>query len=132
MAMDAEQRRALIVAVRPDLGELRQRDDVFPDVLSAVAAAQSGSRIRLRWIFPEPVSWNSSTRYHSVGVFCGDSRSRRWARNSATVGGAVSLFLLGYVVPRFASVYQSFDDLSDLKREVDALYAQRGSAGAGQ
>ena len=25
---------------------------------------------------------------------------------------------------RFASVYQSFDDLEDLKREVDSLYAQ--------
>ena len=27
---------------------------------------------------------------------------------------------------RFASVYQSFDDLEDLKREVDRLYAERG------
>jgi transcriptional repressor NrdR len=27
---------------------------------------------------------------------------------------------------RFASVYQSFDDLEDLKREVDTLYAQQG------
>jgi transcriptional repressor NrdR len=27
---------------------------------------------------------------------------------------------------RFASVYQSFEDLSDLKREVDTLYATRG------
>lgn len=27
---------------------------------------------------------------------------------------------------RFASVYQSFDDLEDLKREVDDLYAQKG------
>jgi hypothetical protein len=27
---------------------------------------------------------------------------------------------------RFASVYQSFDDLEDLKREVDSLYAERG------
>ena len=26
---------------------------------------------------------------------------------------------------RFASVYQSFDDLEDLKREVDSLYAER-------
>jgi transcriptional repressor NrdR len=26
---------------------------------------------------------------------------------------------------RFASVYQSFDDLEDLKREVDSLFAQR-------
>ena len=32
---------------------------------------------------------------------------------------------------RFASVYQSFEDLEDLKREVDSLYAQRGSIGAG-
>lgn len=30
---------------------------------------------------------------------------------------------------RFASVYQSFDDLSDLKREVDMLYAERGAGG---
>jgi transcriptional repressor NrdR len=28
---------------------------------------------------------------------------------------------------RFASVYQSFEDLEDLKREVDSLYAERGS-----
>jgi transcriptional repressor NrdR len=28
---------------------------------------------------------------------------------------------------RFASVYQSFDDLEALKREVDNLYAQRES-----
>ena len=28
---------------------------------------------------------------------------------------------------RFASVYQSFDDLEDLKREVDTLFEQRGS-----
>ena len=27
---------------------------------------------------------------------------------------------------RFASVYQSYEDLEDLKREVDTLYAQRG------
>ena len=26
---------------------------------------------------------------------------------------------------RFASVYQSFEDLEDLKREVDTLYEQR-------
>jgi len=30
---------------------------------------------------------------------------------------------------RFASVYQSFEDLEDLKREVDTLYATRGVAG---
>src|SRR2546423_2855412 len=29
---------------------------------------------------------------------------------------------------RFASVYQSFEDLEDLKREVDSLYDQKGSA----
>ncbi len=28
---------------------------------------------------------------------------------------------------RFASVYQSFEDLEDLKREVDTLYATRGT-----
>lgn len=27
---------------------------------------------------------------------------------------------------RFASVYQSFEDLEDLKREVDSLYSERG------
>jgi transcriptional regulator NrdR family protein len=31
---------------------------------------------------------------------------------------------------RFASVYQSFDDLEDLKREVDTLFAQRGDTGS--
>jgi len=31
---------------------------------------------------------------------------------------------------RFASVYQSFEDLEDLKREVDTLYAEKGN-GAG-
>jgi len=30
---------------------------------------------------------------------------------------------------RFASVYQSFEDLEDLKREVDSLYAERGTEG---
>ncbi len=29
---------------------------------------------------------------------------------------------------RFASVYQSFEDLEDLKREVDTLYTERGNA----
>ncbi len=33
---------------------------------------------------------------------------------------------------RFASVYQSFDDLEQLKREVDRLYAQRSDAAPGQ
>ena len=31
---------------------------------------------------------------------------------------------------RFASVYQSFEDLEDLKREVDTLYAERGTPGS--
>jgi transcriptional repressor NrdR len=30
---------------------------------------------------------------------------------------------------RFASVYQSFEDLADLKREVDSLYATRDDSG---
>jgi transcriptional repressor NrdR len=34
---------------------------------------------------------------------------------------------IGYI--RFASVYQSFDDLEDLKREVDTLYAEKGNGG---
>lgn len=32
---------------------------------------------------------------------------------------------------RFASVYQSFEDLEDLKREVDTLYATRGDGSPG-
>jgi len=32
---------------------------------------------------------------------------------------------------RFASVYQSFEDLETLKREVDSLYAERGPASLG-
>lgn len=32
---------------------------------------------------------------------------------------------------RFASVYQSFEDLEDLKREVDSLYAERGAGSIG-
>ena len=32
---------------------------------------------------------------------------------------------------RFASVYQSFDDLEDLKREVDTLFAERDTGGGG-
>jgi transcriptional repressor NrdR len=32
---------------------------------------------------------------------------------------------IGYI--RFASVYQSFEDLEDLKREVDTLYAEKGN-----
>ena len=30
---------------------------------------------------------------------------------------------------RLASVYQSFEDLEDLKREVDTLYAEKGNGG---
>lgn len=33
---------------------------------------------------------------------------------------------------RFVSVYQSFDDLEQLKREVDALYADRSESAPGQ
>ncbi len=33
---------------------------------------------------------------------------------------------------RFASVYQSYEDLEDLKREVDTLYAERGNGGYGK
>lgn len=33
---------------------------------------------------------------------------------------------------RFASVYQSFEDLEDLKREVDTLFAERGNGGYGK
>ena len=32
---------------------------------------------------------------------------------------------------RFASVYQSFEDLEELKREVDTLYAERDAARGG-
>jgi transcriptional repressor NrdR len=33
---------------------------------------------------------------------------------------------------RFASVYQSFEDLEALKREVDTLYAEKGNGGLGK
>ena len=33
---------------------------------------------------------------------------------------------------RFASVYQSFDDLEQLKREVDTLFAERAAVAPGQ
>ena len=51
---------------------------------------------------------------------------------SSRIGAAAmealrSIDQIAYI--RFASVYQSFEDLEDLKREVDALYAQRGSGG---
>jgi transcriptional repressor NrdR len=36
-----------------------------------------------------------------------------------------SLDQIAYI--RFASVYQSFEDLEDLKREVDSLYAEKGN-----
>ena len=54
---------------------------------------------------------------------------------SSRIGAAAmealrSIDQIAYI--RFASVYQSFEDLSDLKREVDALYAQRGSPGQAQ
>jgi transcriptional repressor NrdR len=53
---------------------------------------------------------------------------------SSRIGAAAmdalrSIDQIAYI--RFASVYQSFEDLEDLKREVDTLYAQRGSVGAG-
>ncbi len=52
---------------------------------------------------------------------------------SSRIGAAAmdalrSIDQIAYI--RFASVYQSFEDLEDLKREVDTLYAQRGNAGA--
>ena len=51
---------------------------------------------------------------------------------SSRIGAAAmealrSLDQIAYI--RFASVYQSFEDLEDLKREVDTLYDQRGIAG---
>ena len=51
---------------------------------------------------------------------------------SSRIGAAAmdalrSLDQIAYI--RFASVYQSFEDLEDLKREVDTLYAERGTTG---
>lgn len=51
---------------------------------------------------------------------------------SSHVGAAAMAQLRGidqiaYI--RFASVYQSFEDLEDLKREVDTLYAEKGTGG---
>jgi transcriptional repressor NrdR len=52
---------------------------------------------------------------------------------SSRIGAAAmdalrSLDQIAYI--RFASVYQSFEDLEDLKREVDSLYDARGAAPA--
>jgi transcriptional repressor NrdR len=49
---------------------------------------------------------------------------------SSRIGAAAmqelrSIDQIAYI--RFASVYQSFEDLEDLKREVDTLFAQRGT-----
>jgi transcriptional repressor NrdR len=54
---------------------------------------------------------------------------------SATVGQMAmerlrALDQIAYI--RFASVYQSFDDLEQLKREVDTLYAARSDPAPGQ
>ena len=50
--------------------------------------------------------------------------------------GALAMDALGEIDQiayiRFASVYQSFDDLEDLKREVDTLFNQRGNGGFGK
>jgi transcriptional repressor NrdR len=51
---------------------------------------------------------------------------------SSRVGAAAMAHLraldqIAYI--RFASVYQSFEDLEDLKREVDTLYAEKGTGG---
>jgi transcriptional repressor NrdR len=47
--------------------------------------------------------------------------------------GALAMEHLRWIVQiayfRFASVYQSFEDLEDLKREVDTLYAEKGNGG---
>jgi len=53
---------------------------------------------------------------------------------SSRIGAAAmdalrSIDQIAYI--RFASVYQSFEDLEDLKREVDTLYSQRGTIGMG-
>ena len=56
-------------------------------------------------------------------------RSRASTRSTRRGSGAAMAKLreldqIAYI--RFASVYQSFDDLEALKREVDSLYAERG------
>jgi transcriptional repressor NrdR len=54
---------------------------------------------------------------------------------SSTVGALAMVHLraidhIAYI--RFASVYQSFEDLEDLKREVDSLFAEGGSVKKGK
>ena len=54
---------------------------------------------------------------------CRRRGSARWRWTSCA-----SIDQIAYI--RFASVYQSFEDLEELKREVDTLYAERRDTGA--
>ncbi len=57
----------------------------------------------------------------AAGATRGPVVAGRRARDGAS---SAAIDQIAYI--RFASVYQSFEDLEDLKREVDTLYATRG------
>ena len=55
----------------------------------------------------------------------GDSEITSKPIGELVMDGLKALDSVAYI--RFASVYQSFEDLADLKREVDSLFEEKGS-----
>lgn len=102
-------RRAVLARLAQHLREgqrlstaMRQQPMVFPPLfVGVVQAAENTSdlpRALLRYIEYETRVEGVRTQVVSAAIY---------PAILLVVGGAVSLFLLGYVVPRFASVYQS-------------------------
>jgi transcriptional repressor NrdR len=76
---------------------------------------------------PEDAAEIAADRIESELRGAGQAEIPSSAIGAAAMDALRSLDQIAYI--RFASVYQSFEDLEDLKREVDTLYALRGSAG---
>ncbi|MDY6948517.1 MAG: type II secretion system F family protein [Pseudomonadota bacterium] len=81
---------------------LQQQSEIFPSLLVGIVAAAEGTsdlpRALSRYLHYE-------TRMRSVREKVASSAI--YPAILLSVGGAVSLFLLGYVVPRFAAIYQT-------------------------
>lgn len=81
---------------------LQQQSEVFPSLLIGIVSAAEGTsdlpRALSRYLHYE-------TRMRSVREKVASSAI--YPAILLSVGGAVSLFLLGYVVPRFAAIYQT-------------------------
>lgn len=82
-------------------GALAQQEDVFPALFMGVVQAAEGTsdlpRALERYIAYETRSQSLRHKVTSAAIY---------PSILLGVGGAVALFLLGYVVPRFASVYK--------------------------